>query len=874
MSALVRNLRTIWDRFESETGKVGSTGGANTRDVFTSDPDPIEATASIGTPIPADLDTMIHQGTATDMSDTLIYGWFLTSPPLDSAFSQSSGGTRGPGFGIILSDDTEIRAFGLGGSNRAGFRHDADRPDWQAIVLDTYVAARVNIGSRRITNDPKFADADLRLLYAEAGNVTANQHNATTLGSPTYTSITELGYFVTRLAAVKGGVENTFCDIMRYGTEGIQVIEDTAGATSNFLDIAKADRSGAANAAHAAVRETGQKSYSINSRITIGDSAGGSQSVNFVETNSIIQWESYPLKKRFEGRVISEFDSNEVPRFRIITSGPSTGGTTGFKIGTRTGDGTGSSGCVFTAPEVVDVDFKLDDANVDSVGVYGSTFRNIDSILFSKSKTTSHEAFQNDFIGCGPIFSNIDYRNNSHFNTGQRLNLRGNRLQFAKEETGLLYGPHDFLALYDSGSFSSENWFARPLEYIGYDVGDSAALGDLRPSIPITLDGIEVLDQDYNVIFDEDILTAGGAGTFINVGNLHNRNPIWVRFGPSKLGAVSGEGDFRYKTGAGLDNRYTTGLHSDSSYASQLTTSQSQLTGLYFDQGGYVSGHAINIDSATSGQEFTLTDCTFLNYASTSGNTGREAIINSSGQPISVLVSGTTNTPSVDSDGIRGKVTIINNIVTTLSGVLGNSEIKVLPTSGSPYSGNTLNDTLSIATETVSANTFTGDNTNYYQINTGGTFVTIDAVGSAVFSNFPGVLQDTNATNPRALADGDKIRVVVRDDADNPTLQLFDEFEVDADPTGPTTTSIITKTLSAGFTSAFGLAITGANSKKVTVEKVDARFQFSVSSGQVIDFLSYRVGSNPILTLGQTITSDNSSFPLSQVGDRNYRDPV
>ena len=47
MSALVRNLRSIWDRFESETGKVGSTGGANTRDVFTSDPDPIEATASI-----------------------------------------------------------------------------------------------------------------------------------------------------------------------------------------------------------------------------------------------------------------------------------------------------------------------------------------------------------------------------------------------------------------------------------------------------------------------------------------------------------------------------------------------------------------------------------------------------------------------------------------------------------------------------------------------------------------------------------------------------------------------------------------------------------------------------------------------------------
>jgi hypothetical protein len=143
-----------------------------------------------------------------------------------------------------------------------------------------------------------------------------------------------------------------------------------------------------------------------------------------------------------------------------------------------------------------------------------------------------------------------------------------------------------------------------------------------------------------------------------------------------------------------------------------------------------------------------------------------------------------------------------------------------------------------------------------------------------VFSNFPGVLQDTNATNPRALSDGDKIRIVVRDDDNNPSLQLFDEFEVDADPTAPTTTSIITKTLSSGFTSAFGTAITGANSKTVTVEKVDARYQFSVASGTQVDFLTYRIGSDSILTTGQTITTDNNSFPISQVGDRNYKNPA
>lgn len=864
MSALIRNLRSIWDRFESETGKVGSTGGANTRDVFTTDPDPIEATASIGTPIPADLDTMLHQGGPADMSDTLIYGWFLTSPPLDSAFSQSTT-TRGPGFGIIVSDDTNITAYGLGGSNRAGFRHNAERPDWQAIVLDTYVARS------RSTTFPRVAVPELSLLTANAANVTSNQHNATNNAEPNFTAITEAGYFVTRLAAAKGGTENTFCDIMRYGTEGIQVIGDSAGATSTLLDIAVADRSGAANAAHAAVRETGQKSYSINSKITIGDSAGGSQSVNFVETNSVVGFETYPLKKRFEYNVTlgrSAFDSAGVPRFRIVTSAPTTGGTTGFKLGTRTGDGTGGSGCVLTIPTLVDVDFNLSNINVDSVGIYGSTFRNLESLKFRTDRNNVHQAYQNDFIGCGPIFSNIDYKNNSHFNTAQRLNTRGYRFP----EQQALSRPLPYTS---SILLSRQVGYMKPLEWWAADITvDSAVIGNRGLN---RLGQIEILDQSLNLLLDSATVVANGLGSVINVGNNHNITRLYVRFANETLGQTSAfDGEFRYKTGPITNNFnfFEFYFHGDSGeYASQLTTSQSTLTGLYFDRGTIgPSGHAINIDSATPNQEFTLQDCTFLNYASTTGNTGREAIINSSGQPIRVLVSGTTNAPSVDSDGIRGRVTIVNNVTTTISGVLGNSEIKVLPTSGSPYSGNTLNDTLSIATETVSADTFVGDGTNYYRYDTylafGAIFrVELTAVGTASFS---GVLTDGDAAST-ALADGDKVRVTIRDDADNPTLQLFDEFTVAGTPTSSTINFTIAN---ADFTSAFGTALNGANSKTVTVEKVDARFQFSVASGTEIDFLTYRVGSDTILTTGQTITNDNSSFPLSQVGDRNYKDPA
>lgn len=219
-----------------------------------------------------------------------------------------------------------------------------------------------------------------------------------------------------------------------------------------------------------------------------------------------------------------------------------------------------------------------------------------------------------------------------------------------------------------------------------------------------------------------------------------------------------------------------------------------------------------------------------------------------------------------------GTITFVESIAVTISGILGNSEIKVLPTSGSPYSGNALSDTLGIATETVSADTNVGDGgSNYVGYTNNGGFVQINANGTNTFTNFPGVLQDTNSTLPRALAAGDKVRVIIRDDTDNTSLQLFDEFVVSGTPSS---SAILTTTSFSGFTSAFGTTLNSANSKTVTVEKVGARYQFTVPSNTEIDFLTYRIGSDPILTTGQTITNDNRTFPLTQSGDRNYNNPA
>ena len=207
---------------------------------------------------------------------------------------------------------------------------------------------------------------------------------------------------------------------------------------------------------------------------------------------------------------------------------------------------------------------------------------------------------------------------------------------------------------------------------------------------------------------------------------------------------------------------------------------------------------------------------------------------------------------------------------------MGNSEIQVLD-NPSPYSATSLPApavSTVTSTESVSADTNVGNgSTDYIQYINNSGFLQINALGLGTnFNNFPGVLQDTSATNPRNLAAGDRIRVTIRDDTDNPSLQLFDEFEVSGTPTANT---IDTTTPVSGFTSVFGNTLTALNTKTVTVEKVDARYQFSVSVGETIDFLVFRTGSDPITTTNATVNdAATSSFPISQVGDRNYRNPA
>lgn len=193
----------------------------------------------------------------------------------------------------------------------------------------------------------------------------------------------------------------------------------------------------------------------------------------------------------------------------------------------------------------------------------------------------------------------------------------------------------------------------------------------------------------------------------------------------------------------------------------------------------------------------------------------------------------------------------------SVTGLLGNSEVRVYNNPSRLTGGSTSTEAGGV--ETVAAFTDTGNGTNYISYNTGGANVSVDITGT-LSGNF------TTAE----LANGDTFRVLVRDNANNPTLQLFDEFTVSGTPTS---TSIPTSTASSGFTSVFGTAITGSNSKTVTIEKVSATETFSNLPPGNYDIAIFRIASRPIYLLNQSLTG-NTSIPVTQAVDRVYNNPA
>lgn len=190
-----------------------------------------------------------------------------------------------------------------------------------------------------------------------------------------------------------------------------------------------------------------------------------------------------------------------------------------------------------------------------------------------------------------------------------------------------------------------------------------------------------------------------------------------------------------------------------------------------------------------------------------------------------------------------GTITFVSAVQVTISGLLGNTEVSVLE-NPSPYSSAVAAPVSLFNQDVISSVT--------------GTDIELDTGGGA---NITQILRTgTTDFTTMNLVDGDQVRVSQRSN-----LKIFDTYTVVGTPTA----SAINVTDVASSTSNLP-AIIDSPGETVTVEKVNASYTFSVTSGEVIDILAFRVGSLPIYQLTQTISATNNSFPLTQTLDRNF----
>jgi len=292
--------------------------------------------------------------------------------------------------------------------------------------------------------------------------------------------------------------------------------------------------------------------------------------------------------------------------------------------------------------------------------------------------------------------------------------------------------------------------------------------------------------------------------------------------------------------------------------AANAVTDFAKITNTKFNGDG--SNHAIEFDAAfTSASDITLTwsgntltdNTGTVTYSAGStgdfSNTGADAnaaiaLVNNGTGTITISVVNGSTTPSIENTG-TGTVTVVAQVTVTVSGLLGNTEVSVLQ-NPSPYSSAVATPTTLFDEDVLSAVT--------------GTDIELDTGGGA---NITQILRTgTTDFTTMNLVDGDQVRVTQRND-----LRIFDTYTVVGTPTA----SAINVTDVASSTSTLP-AIIDSPGETVTVEKVNASYTFSVSAGEVVDILAFRVGSLPIYQLNQTISSTNNSFPLSQVVDRNF----
>jgi hypothetical protein len=210
--------------------------------------------------------------------------------------------------GLFLGDGTNRVNFHQSGNDREVFKHFDGPVGWQCFLLDTdYASTLIAAGATRHT-----------VIGGTAANLVSSIYGGTT--------VDEVGaYYITLSKALGGGV-NCYCDIIRYGNNGITIVDGSVSNPATFLDVVEIDRSTTQNRkAHGIIREYTAGIYGCQGPLNFGSTTVAS-GARFYDDGVVLVYEDRDvLDDKFyfaingHSSVINKF---ELYNSTISTAGP------------------------------------------------------------------------------------------------------------------------------------------------------------------------------------------------------------------------------------------------------------------------------------------------------------------------------------------------------------------------------------------------------------------------------------------------------------------------------------------------------------------------------------------------------------------------
>lgn len=253
-----------------------------------------------------------------------------------------------------LSDTTNDLIIYMAGNDRDVFKHADGQVAFQSFVIDIDYLDTVN------------TNGDLAVL---AGSYASFDETTTSM---------EVGAYYTTLSKALGGGVNCHLDIIRYGIEGISIIDGTIGDRGSFSEIAAADRSILDGDGHGIFREYTPGSYGVQGTIKFGTTGTGDS-----------WFDDSGVSVTYEDRLVSD------DKFKFVVLGNTTGGEeTNFYLADST---------ISTARPAVEIDMSSTGINI--LDLDGVSFVNLkkpaafptDSISYTHSITNC------SFVNVGQI---------------------------------------------------------------------------------------------------------------------------------------------------------------------------------------------------------------------------------------------------------------------------------------------------------------------------------------------------------------------------------------------------------------------------------------------------------------------------------------